>query len=107
MKQLRLLGRVGSIRTKERSACLAAASWMRAGRQASRSPGPVRYMYWYEGDLGDAPDWQPVITTSAERFPGLEQHIKEHHPYGMPEICVMPITGNADYLGWFSDETRL
>jgi periplasmic divalent cation tolerance protein len=67
--------------------------------------GPVRSMSWYEGDFGDAPQWQLDITTTAERFPELEQHIKDNHPYGTPDIITTPIAGNADYLAWVSSET--
>jgi periplasmic divalent cation tolerance protein len=68
--------------------------------------GPVRSLYWYEGDFGDSQQWQLVITTTTERFPELEEHIKANHPYGQPEIIITPIIGNADYLAWVSEETR-
>src|SRR6266487_2512583 len=69
--------------------------------------GPIRSLYWWQGKVDDAREWQLLMKTKAELFPALEQHIKANHSYDTPEIIVTPIVaGSAEYLGWISEETR-
>jgi periplasmic divalent cation tolerance protein len=69
--------------------------------------GPIRSLYWWQGDLKDSQEWQLLIKTTAERFPALEEHIKASHSYETPEIIITPIIGgSAEYLRWISEETR-
>ncbi len=69
--------------------------------------GPIRSLYWWQGKVDDAREWQLLIKTTAERFPALEQYIKENHSYDTPEIIATQITaGSAEYLNWVSEETR-
>jgi len=68
--------------------------------------GPIRSLYWWQGKVDDAREWQLLMKTTAERLPALEAHIKANHSYDTPEIIVTPITGgSAEYLGWVSEET--
>ena len=69
--------------------------------------GPIKSLYWWQGKLEDAQEWQLLMKTTAERLPELEQHVKANHPYDTPEIIATPIPwGSADYLGWVSAETE-
>ena len=48
-----------------------------------------------------------LIKTTAERYPALEQAIRAHHPYELPEIVAVPIErGLPAYLDWIVAETR-
>jgi periplasmic divalent cation tolerance protein len=39
---------------------------------------------------------------------GLEMAFKELHPYKVPELLAMPVTGGLErYLGWINSETGL
>lgn len=68
--------------------------------------GPVRSLYWWEGKVDDAREWQLLMKTTAERLPELERHIIANHSYDVPEVIVTEITrGNPDYLNWISEET--
>ena len=68
--------------------------------------GPNQSLYWWQGQVDDAREWQLLMKTTAERLPALEAHIKAHHSYDTPEIIVTPIVGgSAEYLGWVSEET--
>ncbi|HUY46503.1 MAG TPA: divalent-cation tolerance protein CutA [Streptosporangiaceae bacterium] len=68
--------------------------------------GPIRSLYWWQGSVEDAQEWQLLVKTTAERVPTLQDHIKANHSYVIPEIIVTPITaGNPDYLNWISEET--
>jgi periplasmic divalent cation tolerance protein len=38
---------------------------------------------------------------------GLEEHLRSHHGYDVPEILCTPVTaGNLAYLEWLSAETQ-
>jgi periplasmic divalent cation tolerance protein len=68
--------------------------------------GPIRSLFWWEGQVDDAREWQLLIKTTGEQLPGLERHLKANHGYDTPEIIVTEIIGgSADYLGWVSEET--
>lgn len=42
-----------------------------------------------------------MIKTSAACYQAVEDTIKAHHPYEVPEIVALPITGGLpDYLDW-------
>jgi periplasmic divalent cation tolerance protein len=69
--------------------------------------GPIRSLYWWQGSIDDAREWQLVIKTTSERLSALEAHIKENHSYDTPEITVTEISGGSrEYLDWISAETR-
>jgi periplasmic divalent cation tolerance protein len=69
--------------------------------------GPIRSLYWWQGALDDAREWQLIIKTTTARLGELEAHIKANHPYETPEITATEIPwGSQEYLGWISAETR-
>ncbi|MFG1880253.1 divalent-cation tolerance protein CutA [Sphaerisporangium sp. NPDC049003] len=69
--------------------------------------GPIRSVYWWQGEIKDAQEWQLLIKTTAALFPALEAHIKANHSYDTPEIIATPIVaGSAEYFAWISAETR-
>jgi len=69
--------------------------------------GPVRSLFWWEGKVDDAREWQLLMKTTRERLPELQRHIKANHSYDTPEIIETEIIGgSAEYLCWVSEETR-
>ena len=69
--------------------------------------GPIRSLYWWQGSIDDAREWQLVIKTTSARLSALESHIKENHSYDTPEITFTEISGGSrEYLDWISAETR-
>ncbi len=68
--------------------------------------GPIRSLFWWEGKLDDAREWQLLMKTTTERLSELERHIKANHSYDTPEIIETEIIGgSAEYLDWVSAET--
>lgn len=68
--------------------------------------GPINSTYWWQGKIETAEEWYVVFKTTAERYPALEQHIRDHHSYDVPEIVLTPIVaGNPAYLSWVTTET--
>ena len=69
--------------------------------------GPIKSLYWWQGELEDAREWQLVIKTTSARLPALEAYIKANHSYETPEITASEIPwGSREYLDWISAETR-
>lgn len=69
-------------------------------------PG-VRSFYRWEGKVQDDPEVMMVIKTRRTLISKLEAHIKELHPYDVPEFVAMDIAhGSAEYLGWLAASTQ-
>ncbi|MFC4035670.1 divalent-cation tolerance protein CutA [Streptomyces polygonati] len=63
--------------------------------------GPVTSVFWHLGEFGTGEEWQLLLKTTAERYPALEAHLVEHHPWDKPEVTAVPIAaGSAAYLRW-------
>jgi periplasmic divalent cation tolerance protein len=70
--------------------------------------GPINSTYWWDGRVESAEEWYVTFKTTAERYPALEEHIRAHHTYDVPEVVLLPIlAGNPAYLAWVSEETAL
>ena len=62
---------------------------------------PMRSVYRWEGNVEQASEHQLVIKTRAERVDAVKARIASLHPYEVPEVLVLPISGGTDsYLGW-------
>jgi|SRR5215469_587513 len=69
--------------------------------------GPIKSIYWWQGELEEAREWQLAIKTTTGRIAELEDYIKENHSYDVPEITATVISGGSDeYLDWITAETR-
>ncbi len=64
-------------------------------------------IYRWEGEEHEDSEHVALIKTTASSYPGLESHLRSHHPYELPEIIAVPITrGLEDYLTWLKENTR-
>ena len=64
-------------------------------------------VYRWRGKIETAAEVPILIKTTAERYPALEQAIRELHPYELPEIVAVPIReGLSGYLQWVAAETQ-
>ena len=69
-------------------------------------PG-VKSLYRWEGRIEDDEELLLLIKTTAQRFPALEEMIRDLHPYDIPEIIGLPLTvGSKDYLAWIRNSVR-
>jgi len=67
----------------------------------------VRSIYRWEGKVQDQAEVQLLIKTRRERFAAVEAWLRQHHPYGVPEVIGLPIEAvSAPYLEWLEAETR-
>ena len=69
--------------------------------------GPITSTYWWEGKIETAEEWQVTFKTTTQRYAALEENIRAHHSYDVPEILCTPVmAGNPAYLEWLTAQTR-
>jgi periplasmic divalent cation tolerance protein len=67
----------------------------------------VESIYRWQGAIERASEVTLLIKTTRERYPAVEQAIRQWHPYDVPEIIALPIAaGYAPYLRWIAAETE-
>ncbi|WP_116946852.1 divalent-cation tolerance protein CutA [Jiangella endophytica] len=67
---------------------------------------PITSVYRWEGEVRTEPEWRVEIKTTVARAEALTAHLRDVHPYDVPEIVVTPIVGGSrDYLAWVDAET--
>jgi periplasmic divalent cation tolerance protein len=65
--------------------------------------GPIQSTYWWEGALETAEEWLCLLKSREDRYQQLSTAIHELHPYDVPEILAVPVSGgSADYLAWLN-----
>ncbi|MFN2502837.1 MAG: divalent-cation tolerance protein CutA [Acidimicrobiales bacterium] len=68
--------------------------------------GPMTSTYRWQGKVETAEEWIVLLKTTADRAGDLVAHIREVHPYDVPEVIVTAVVaGNPDYLAWVAAET--
>lgn len=68
---------------------------------------PVESIYHWRGAIETSTEVPLTIKTRADLFAAVAAAIRARHPYELPEILAVPITGGADdYLAWIDAETR-
>ena len=67
-----------------------------------------RSIYRWKGTVEKVDEVPMLIKTTEERYPALEEAIRERHPYATPELIALPVVdGLPDYLAWVEAETQL
>jgi periplasmic divalent cation tolerance protein len=67
---------------------------------------PVASTYRWQGEIEDATEIPLLIKCTRDRYPAVEELIRQLHPYTVPEIVAIPVVaGFAPYLRWVDDET--
>lgn len=63
-------------------------------------PGVASFYEW-EGKLEHAQEHTLIAKTSRTRYGEVERAILERHPYSLPEIIAVDVSGGLpDYLAW-------
>jgi len=69
--------------------------------------GPLTSYFRWEGKMDSAQEYLCLIKSRNDLFAELEAVIIDMHPYEVPEILAMPITGGGkDYLNWLAAELK-
>ena len=66
----------------------------------------MRSRYWWKGKLASADECMLLIKTRTELFGKLEEAVRRMHPYDVPEIICIRITGSKSYLDWITKEIQ-
>jgi periplasmic divalent cation tolerance protein len=66
----------------------------------------IKSTYIWQGALHQDPEWLLLIKTRADLYHSVEDALRTHHSYDIPEIIQVPILqGSADYLAWIDENT--
>lgn len=66
--------------------------------------GPVTSVYWWKGEVEEAPERLILLKTERGRVPQIQDLLKRIHPYEVPELIFLPVTAGGDaYLAWLSE----
>jgi periplasmic divalent cation tolerance protein len=69
--------------------------------------GPVVSMFWHQGSYGEGEEWHAAFKTTADRYPELEKHLVDNHPWQNPEVTAVRLAaGSAPYLEWVRTTTN-
>jgi periplasmic divalent cation tolerance protein len=69
-------------------------------------PG-ITSIYSWEGEVCEDAELQLVIKTRGALFSAISDFVKEAHPYDVPEVIAMPISGGSTaYLDWVDAVTQ-
>jgi len=66
----------------------------------------IRSFFFWDGQIQNDDEVSLIIKTTTKRYAALESYIREYHPYDVPEIIQLPITGGSpEYLAWLDATT--
>jgi periplasmic divalent cation tolerance protein len=67
----------------------------------------VRSIYLWDGEVCDGAEVLCVIKTRADRLDALRERLVALHPYEVPELVVLDVTGGHEpYLSWIDASCR-
>jgi len=68
---------------------------------------PCQSIYHWQGEIESAEETPVLVKTTEARYADVERMIRESHPYELPEIIRVPLTGGLPaYIDWVENETR-
>lgn len=68
---------------------------------------PCMSTYRWQDEIQTDEEIPLLIKTTQARLTEVQTRIRELHPYELPEVIAVPITGGLpDYLSWVSDACR-
>ncbi|MGW7424437.1 divalent-cation tolerance protein CutA [Streptomyces sp. NPDC054813] len=92
--------------TREQAVALAQSAVRNHLAAGAQIIGPVVSVFWHAGEFGTSEEYQLLLKTTTARYPELEAHLIEHHPWKNPEVVAVPIVqGAAPYLEWIDRTT--
>ena len=69
-------------------------------------PGVVS-IYWWEGEVQREGEAIVLLKTTSERVDELEARLVELHPYEVPEVVALAVSGgHGPYLAWVGAEVE-
>src|SRR5260221_14010520 len=69
--------------------------------------GPVESIYYWQGKVETAAEYQLVIKTMADALEAVQKAVLEMHSYELPELLVLTVdAGSRQYLEWIEGCVR-
>ncbi|XP_022132074.1 protein CutA, chloroplastic [Momordica charantia] len=69
-------------------------------------PG-IESVYQWKGEIQTDPEELLIIKTRQSLLGSLTDHVKANHPYEVPEVIALRITGGSlEYLDWIKSSTK-
>ncbi len=67
--------------------------------------GPMDSVYWWQGRMQKATEWQCVLKTRDDLYEKVEARIVTLHSYEVPAIIAVAVAhGSEPYLQWIDSE---
>ena len=64
----------------------------------------IESYFWWEGEVQHEPESLILVKTTRRALEKLEALLEEIHPYDVPELIFLPITGGLQaYLSWIGE----
>lgn len=71
----------------------------------TQTEGPLRSTYRWDGEIRSDEEWRVVAKTTSAGADALVAAWEAEHPYDVPEIIVVPVSGGHEpYLRWVATE---
>ena len=66
----------------------------------------VKSTYFWAGALQEDTETLLIIKTASDSLAALRARITELHPYELPEVIAVPITGGSpEYIDWLHEQS--
>jgi periplasmic divalent cation tolerance protein len=67
----------------------------------------IRSLFRWEGKVADESETLLIVKTRRALFDSLRAHVKQMHPYDIPEVIALPVVaGHQPYLRWIDEATE-
>jgi periplasmic divalent cation tolerance protein len=65
---------------------------------------PIRSVYRWKGEVHEEPEALLLAKSSQGRLSRIHEFLRREHPYELPELVSVPITGGSpEYLRWIEE----
>ena len=69
--------------------------------------GEVESIFFWQEAVQNDKESILLIKSTASRFEAIKEYVIENHPYELPEVISIDISGNSeDYAKWVINETK-
>jgi periplasmic divalent cation tolerance protein len=63
-------------------------------------------IYRWQGKIEKNPEYGALMKTKKEKYKAVEEYIRKHHPYEVPEVIAWNVDqGQENYLQWINSVT--
>lgn len=67
----------------------------------------IESIYRWQGKIESNQEWLLLIKTTADKFAGVRDAIRELHSYELPECIAIAVEdGSPDYLQWIEESVK-